>query len=233
MKAVNLIPADSPAGGRASSGTAAYGLLAVLAVLVAMSALYTIAGRSVDAKQRELAATTAQVTATEAKAASLKTYADFSNLRKARVETVKNLVDSRFDWSNALREVARTLPRGTWITSMQASATPNVHAGTGVNPLRAALAVPAVDLQACAAGQTGVARAITSLRGIAGVQRVSLASSEKSEDGAASGDSGSAGTPGCGSGRRFGVTIFFEAKTSSTSTTAAAPAAATTGATTP
>jgi Tfp pilus assembly protein PilN len=230
MKAVNLIPADSPAGGRSSSGTAAYGLLAVLALLVAMSAVYTLAGRSVEAKRAELAATTAQAEATEAQAATLKTYADFSNLRKTRVETVKNLVDSRFDWPHALGEVARTLPRGTWITSLQATASPAVNAGGAASSLRAALAVPAIDLSACAGGQADVAGAITSLRGIAGVQRVSLANSAKASDPGA--NSGSAGdTSGCGTGRSFGVTIFFEAPSSSS--TPAAGAAATTGATTP
>jgi Tfp pilus assembly protein PilN len=232
MKAVNLIPADSPTGGRSSSGTAAYGLLAVLALLVAMSALYTLAGRTVSAKERELAATTAQANAVEAQATSLKTYADYSNMRKARVETVKNLVDSRIDWSHALREVARTLPRGTWITTLAATATPTVSAGNAANPLRGALAVPAIDLSACAADQTAVARTISSLRGIAGVTRVSLSNSQKSESGGG-GDSGSSqATGGCADGRSFGVTIFLEAKSSSSTTTAGAPAAAT-GAQTP
>jgi Tfp pilus assembly protein PilN len=232
MKAVNLIPADAPAGGRSSSGAGAYGLLAVLALLVALSAVYTLAGRTVAGKERELAAATAQATATEAQAASLKTYADFANMRKARVETVKNLVDSRFDWAPALREVARTLPRGTWVTSLAASTTPAANPGGTVNPLRAALAVPAIDLAACAPDQAGVARAITSLRRITGVQRVSLSNSQKAQDSSGGGDSAGDSAGGCGSGRTFGVTIFFEAKTSSSSTTAAAPGAAT-GATTP
>jgi Tfp pilus assembly protein PilN len=232
MKAVNLIPADAAGSGRSSSGAGAYGLLAVLALLVAMSAMYTLAGRSVSAKERELAAATAQATATEAQAASLKTYADFSNMRKARVETVKNLADSRFDWAPALREVARTLPRGTWVTSLSATASPTVSSGGTANPLRGALAVPAIDLSACAPDQAGVARAVTSLRRIAGVQRVSLSNSQKTQDGGSGGDSAGDGAGGCGAGRTFGVTIFFEAKTSSSTTTAAAPAAAT-GATTP
>jgi Tfp pilus assembly protein PilN len=230
MKAVNLIPADGPGGsGRSGSGSAAYTLLGVLAVLVAMSALYTLAGRSVDTKERELAAATAQVTVTEQQAAKLKTYAEYSTMRQARVETVKNLASSRFDWAPALREVARTLPRGTWVTSLQATVSPAVNPGATSNPLRAALAVPAIDLSGCADGQSDVARAITSLRGIAGVQRVSLSNSEKGTESNASADSDSP-VPGCGSGRAFGVTIFFEAQASSPTTAATATAQ---GATTP
>jgi Tfp pilus assembly protein PilN len=233
MKAVNLIPADDARGGGGRSGAATYGLLGVMALLVVMSALYTFAGNSVDAKKRDLAAVTAQANAAEAKAATLKTYVEFSEQRKARVETVKNLVASRFDWSRALGEVARTVPSGTWITSLQATVSPAVNVGPGGgDSLRAALAVPAIEVSGCAPGQDGVARTLTSLRAIAGVQRVTLSTSEKADK--TSGNTDSAGPESCGSRSQFGLTIFYEATSSSSttsSTTAATPAAATGGST--
>jgi Tfp pilus assembly protein PilN len=231
MKAVNLIPAGVSRGGGRSG--AAYGLLGVLAVLVAMSALYTLAGNSVNAKKRDLAAVTAQANAAEAKAAALKTYVEFAEQRKARVETVKNLVASRFDWSRALHEVARTIPSGTWITSLQATVNPAVNVGAGgANSLRAALAVPAIEVSGCAPGQDGVARTLTSLRAIAGVQRVTLSTSEKAD--ATSETADSAGSASCGSRSQFGLIVFYEATSSpspSSSTAAATPAAATGGST--
>jgi Tfp pilus assembly protein PilN len=234
MKAVNLIPADDARGAGGRSGAATHGLLGVLAVLVVMSALYTLAGNSVDTKKRDLAAVTAQANAAEAKAATLKTYVEFSQQRKARVETVRNLVASRFDWSRALSEVARTVPSGTWITSLQATVNPAVNLGSGGgDSLRAALAVPAIEVSGCAPGQDGVARTLTSLRAIAGVQRVTLSTSQKADEASANTDS--AGTDSCGSGSQFGLTIFYEATSSSSSTTssttAATPAAATGGST--
>ena len=231
MKAVNLIPAEEVRGGSGGrSGVAAYGLIAALAVLVAMSALYTLAGRSVHAKQRELAAVTAQADAADEKAGSFKSYVEFSNMRKARVETVKNLVDSRFDWAHALREVARTVPSGAWITSLQATVSPSVSVGGGAGTsLRGALGLPAIELTGCAPGQDGVARTIASLRGIAGVARVTLSASQKASDASGATNTAAAGQ-GCGSRSQFGLTIFFEA---TQSPNPAATPAATQGGSTP
>jgi Tfp pilus assembly protein PilN len=232
MKAVNLIPADVSRGSGRSSA-AAYGLLGVLALLVVMSALYTLAGNSVESKKRDLAAVTAQANAAEAKTGTLKTYVEFAEQRKARVETVGSLVASRFDWSRALHEVARTVPSGTWITSLKATVNPAVNVGAGgASSLRAALAVPAIEVSGCAPGQDGVARTLTSLRRIAGVQRVTLSTSEKAV--ATSGTTDSSGSASCGSRSQFDLTIFYEASSSpapSPSSPAATPAAATGGST--
>jgi Tfp pilus assembly protein PilN len=225
MKAVNLIPQESARGG-GRSGAGAYALIGALAVLVVMSALYALAGRSVETKKHELAAVTARANATEARAATLKTYVDFADRRKARVETVKNLVASRFDWASALDEVARTVPSGTWIMSLQATVNPAVNTGSGGgDSLRGSLAVPAIELSGCASGQTGVARTLSAMRAMSGVQRVTLARSEKaSAEG--NGDSATAGQS-CGAGAQFGLTIFYEAPKSTASTTASGAAGST------
>lgn len=237
MKAVNLIPTEAaPGGGR--SGVGAYALTGVLAVLVVMSALYALAGRSVATKQQELAAVTAQANAADAQAATLKTYVDYADRRKARVETVKNLLASRFDWSSALDEVARTVPSGTWLTSLQATVTPAVTVGgSGASgSLRGTLAVPAIDVSGCASGQQGVARTLTALRAMSGVQRVTLSTSAKAGDDSGSSASAPAGQS-CG-GAQFALTIFYAAPASSTATTAAPTASSaatstTTGGSTP
>lgn len=227
MKAVNLIPAEETKGGSGRSGLGVYALLGGLAILVVMSALYTLAGRSVQSKQHELAAVTAQADAAEKRAATLKDFVQFANMKKARVETVKNLADSRFDWSSALNEVARTVPSGTWIMSLQATTNPTVNAGGGSSDsIRGALPVPAIELVGCAPGQRGVARTLTSLRQMAGVQRVTLTQSKK-DDADESSSSGADGVVQCGTRSQFSLTIFYQATTSST----AASAAATTGGT--
>jgi Tfp pilus assembly protein PilN len=231
MKAVNLIPAEATTGNKGRSGLAVYALLGGLAILVVMSALYTLAGRSVQTKQHELAAVTAQADAAEKKAATLKTYVAFANMKKARVETVKNLVDSRFDWASALNEVARTVPSGTWIMSLEATTNPTVSVGgSDSGSIRGALPVPAIDLVGCAPGQKAVARTLTSLRRMSGVQRVTLGQSQKDDTGAAGANSGAAdGVTQCGTRHQFSLTIFYQATSSST----AAAAATTTGGTTP
>ena len=229
MKAVNLIPTEDSGSG-SSSGIGVYALLAGLAVLVVMSALYTLAGRSVDNKRSEVAAVTAQADAAQKAADSYKPYIAAADGRKARVETVKKLADSRFDWSNALHEVARTLPRGAWITSMRATVTPAVAVDGATDPLRASLAVPALEMNGCAPTQARVADVLASLRAISGVQRVSLSRSERAEDassGTGQSDSRSGSRDGCGAKPGFSLTVFYDAAASG----AAAAGATSTGAT--
>jgi Tfp pilus assembly protein PilN len=222
MKAVNLIPADETVGGRTSgSGVGVYALLVALALLVAMSALYTLAGRSVQSKQAQLSSVTAAADATEAKAASLKDYAAFSDLRKARVETVKNIAGSRFDWASSLHEVARTLPAGTWITSLRATVNPSVAVEGTADSLRASLAVPAIEMVGCSPDHTGVAATVSALRRISGVQRVSLSDSQAAGD-SASAQPDSSTSAGCGTKPQFSLTVFFEAPAATTTSTTTA-----------
>jgi Tfp pilus assembly protein PilN len=233
MKAVNLIPVESSTGsGR--SPVAVYALLGVLGMLVLMSAAYTLVGRSVDSKRGELSAVTAKAQSTEAKASDYKRYSDFSQLRQSRVETVKKLADSRFDWSGAMHEVARTLPRGSWITSLRATVDPSAQVDGATDQLRAAIPSPAIELSGCAPSQQGVARVVTALRAISGVQRVALSSSQKAQDaqsGSAASDSAGSAT-GCGTSPVFSLTVFFTASAGTTAATGATTATAP-GATTP
>jgi Tfp pilus assembly protein PilN len=233
MNAVNLLPRDMPGGGReAATGTASYVVLGVLALVVAMSALYTVTTRSLGTKRAEVAAVTAQATAAEASAAKLKRYSDFSTLRKTRQENVKNLVDSRFDWATSLHEVARTLPKGAWITSLRATVSPTSSVDGTADQLRAALPVPALELVGCAPSQATVANVVASLRRTSGAQRVTLSSSKKA---ATSGNNDNASSAdGCGRAPQFSVTVFYEAQSAAaTATAAATSAAATSSAPTP
>jgi Tfp pilus assembly protein PilN len=232
MKAVNLIPAESAAGsGRSPIG--AYTLLAVLALLVAMSATYTIVGRSVDSKRTELADVTARANSTEAKAAGYKQYQELSQLRESRVETVKKLADSRFDWSNAIHEVARTMPTGSWVTSLRATVDPSAQVDGTPDQLRSAIPSPAIELAGCAKSQQGVAGVVSALRAMSGVQRVTLSNSQKQDTGAEGSASSDSAAPssGCGATPQFSLTVFFTAPAASTATTATTATAS--GATTP
>jgi Tfp pilus assembly protein PilN len=229
MKAVNLIPAEDSAAGSGRTGLGAYALIGVLALLVVMSAAYTLTSRSISTKRSELSTTSAHADAAEAQATKLKSYSQFSQLRQSREETVKKLVDGRFDWAAAFREVSRTLPSGSWVTSLRATVTAAAAVDGATDPLRGAIPAPAIEIAGCANTQAGVARTVTSLRGISGVQRVTLSSSHKSVpaggDAGAASDSAGAST-GCGSRPQFSLTIFYK-----TTDTSAAPA--TTGGTTP
>jgi Tfp pilus assembly protein PilN len=227
MRAVNLIPADDSVGrSGGKTGIAPYAVIGALALLLVMSSLYVLAARSVQGKQRELADVTAQAQAAETRAASLKSFSDYANMRKARVETVQSLATSRYDWAHALHEVARTLPTGTWITSLRATVSPTVSVDGTPDSLRGSLPVPAIELAGCATSHAGVAETMASLRRMSGVQRVSLTDSQKAASGAV-GTATAEGATGCGTHPQFSLTVFLEP------TANAAASSTATGGTTP
>ena len=222
MRAVNLIPTDQQrgAGGAAGkSGGGAYILLGALALIVVLAASYVVTGKSVNDKKTKLADITQQATAAEAKSVALNSYTKFASIRAKRVETVSQLAASRFDWAHALSEVSRVLPENAWLTTLTATTSPSVSVGTGNGSLRAALAVPAIQLQGCTTSQASVAKLIARLRLVDGVQRVSLEDSTKGDEplkgaGPVASDTGSSGSGDCRGGHAkfpiFNVDVFFE-----------------------
>jgi Tfp pilus assembly protein PilN len=223
MKAVNLVPESARRAG--GSPLAAYVALGVLGVALLLVSVMTLTNRQLSDKQAELAATQAKAMQAEADAGKLKKYTEFSDLRAKRVETVKSLAESRFDWPTALQEIARALPSDASLGGMRGTVTPGVAVQGPTDPLRTALPVPAVELNGCAGSQDGVARVISSLRAVDGVQRVSLSSSEKGNGGDE--DACSKGQP------VFSMTVFFAApKGAQAAGDAAAGGKATTASTT-
>ena len=216
MKAVNLIPVDARRGGGSTgSGIGSYSRLAVLALVVVAGAAFTLVNRDVSDKRKELADVQQRIQAAQTQTEALKAYTTFTGVRKQRSETVRSLATSRFDWAHALHEVARTTPKGAWLTSMRATVTPSANVEGGVaDPLRNALQVPAIEIVGCTTSQDKVAGVISSLRRASGVQRVSLSSSERLAGGTASAG-GQAGDCRNGNARfaKFSMTLFFNAPT--------------------
>jgi Tfp pilus assembly protein PilN len=215
MRAVNLIPVEDRRGGAsAGSGLGSYIVLAVLALAVAMGAAYTLANRSLSQKRTELASVQAQVKAAEAQADQLSTYTTFAALRQKRTETVRSLAASRFDWSQALHEVARTIPSNTWLTTLRGTVAPGIALeGGSSDPLRSSVASPAIEIVGCTTSQANVATVISSLRRIDGVEQVSLSSAARLGAGGAGGSSGGDAGGDCRHGNerypQFAMTLFF------------------------
>jgi Tfp pilus assembly protein PilN len=224
MKAVNLIPVDERRGVSNTSGLGSYIVLGLLALVVAMSAAYTLANHSLADSRQELASVSARADATEGRAHGLDSYTTFSSLRQKRSETIRTLATSRFDWSHTLHEVARTIPADTWLTSMRGTVSSTANAeGGGSDPLRSALPGPALELIGCTTSHEKVAAVISNLRRVDGVERVSLSSSVK--NGGAGGGGGTGGDCRHGSGHfpQFSMTLFFAAPNASTAAKATTP----------
>jgi Tfp pilus assembly protein PilN len=226
MRAVNLIPVEQRGGMRRSgSALGSYVLLLILALVVVAGGAYALANRTVSDRRQELPTSRSAPQAAAAEAQGLQAYTSFTALRQERSETVRSLAVSRFNWSQALHEVARTIPADAWLTSMRATVTPSSSADGGASdPLRSALATPAIEILGCTTSQTKVANVISSLRRIDGVERVSLSSSVKIIDAGAKSTGDSAGGGGGGGDCRngntrfpqFSMTLFFKAPSAPT-----------------
>jgi Tfp pilus assembly protein PilN len=187
MKAVNLLPSElrgaSPAPAKRavepdSGGSGSYVVLGALALSVAALAGWVLTGNTIEQRKADLASVAERSQAAQARAASLKPYADFATVAAERVATVQQLADSRFRWKQALRDVSLALPTDVSVKKLNAS----IATGAGgSSPLRGAITAPAIELSACAPDQKAVARTLARLRAVNGVTRVSLSRSARSE----------------------------------------------------
>jgi len=241
VRAVNLLPPDlrgaakatveRVAGPEASGGAGPFVVLGVLAACVAGVTGYVLTTNSVNQRQADLAAITARQQALATQAAKLKPYADFDALAKARVQTVRDLSGSRFDWDRVLNDLSRAVPGNVTLKSLSGAL--STDTGSGGSSMRGAISAPAITLTGCAPDQTQVARLMARLHDVDGVTRVSLSKSDSEQVTAATDDSGQSqvqkrDSMPCGSGKRpaFEVVAFFEnAKAAVPATAANAPAA--------
>jgi Tfp pilus assembly protein PilN len=227
MKAINLLPPDlkgapkgaSPKAKAAATtdepaGIGAFVVLGALALCVAALAAYVLTTNTVKDRQAQLDAATAEAETTLTRVASLKKYADFQQLAETRIQTVKDLAGSRFDWEQALRDISRAIPANVTLSTFTGSIS---DAAGGGSPIRAAIASPAIELKGCTTGQKQVADLLSRLRSVDGVTRVSLSKSAKPTDSATNTavptGSGS-DTPDCpGRAPSFELVMFFEHST--------------------
>jgi Tfp pilus assembly protein PilN len=231
MKAINLLPTDlrgTPKGesrkAKAAAaatdepgGIGAFVVLGALAVCVVALAAYVLTTNSVKDRQAHLDAATAQAQTTIQRVSQLKPYADFQQLAETRIQTVKDLVASRFDWEQALRDISRAIPTDVTLTSLSGSISSDT--ATGGSSVRSAIAAPAIELQGCATGQAQVAQLLSRLRAVDGVTRVTLGKSVRPDKAAANtavpataSSDGSTGPASC-AGKRppaFELVMFFE-----------------------
>jgi Tfp pilus assembly protein PilN len=200
MKAINLLPSDlrgtsslsvtpkTPADG--PGGIGAYVVLGALAACVIALATYVLTTNTVKDRQAKLKTVTAQAETTTQRANQLKPYADFQAMAETRIQTVKDLASSRFDWEQALRDISRAIPANVTLTSLDGTIAEGASAGgaaaggstgAGASTVRSAISAPAIELNGCTRSQGDVATLMSRLRNVDGVTRVSLGKSIKPE----------------------------------------------------
>ncbi|HYF28171.1 MAG TPA: hypothetical protein VD931_20670 [Baekduia sp.] len=218
MRAVNLIPAEERRGGGGSagrSGGGVYVLLGALAAFVVLAGLWVAAGRQVDDRARQLAEVRTKADAAQATADKLAAYSRFATVAQSRLETVRNVAASRFDWSHTLREVGRVIPEDVALESLDGSVAPPAAPAGDPAAAAATPSGPTLKIIGCTPSeQRAVARLMARLRQIDGVKNVALESSAKEEAGAAAGGLTSAGGgKGCANGKGTGAPKFTVAVT--------------------
>lgn len=217
MKAVNLLPSDrgaasapSPAKAPSPSGPAsgAYFLIGALALVVVMAVAYVLVDNSVKDRRAELAQVKTEAQQVRAQANALKPYADFRQLASQRVQTVRDIARSRFDWERALRDVSRAMPADVHLKTFKGSVSNSI----GGSAIRGGVVAPAIELVGCTMTQGRVARLMSRLRGVRGVTRVSLSKSEKPDQAAVATNGTDGQQPLCGPGSKpaFEIVMFFE-----------------------
>jgi Tfp pilus assembly protein PilN len=238
MKAINLLPTDlrgttSSAAPKAPTdepaGIGAFVVLGALAACVIALAAYVLTTNTVKDRQAELENVTAQAQTTTQRANQMKPYADFQAMAETRIQTVKDLASSRFDWEQALRDISRAIPANVTLTSLNGTIADGASAGgasgsagaaAGGSSVRSAISAPAIELNGCTRSQDDVATLMSRLRNVDGVTRVSLGKSLKpSLSASGTGTTASAPTTGTTTttqacaGKRpptFDVVMFFE-----------------------
>jgi Tfp pilus assembly protein PilN len=220
MKAINLLPPDLRGTPKSASpkaaapvepgGIGAFVVLGALAACVLALAAYVLTTNTVKDRQAQLEATTAHAEATRQRVDQLKPYADFQAMAETRIQTVKDLASSRFDWEQALRDISRAVPGDVTLTDLNGTISSSAGGSGG---LRSAIAAPAVELKGCTTTQTEVATLLSRLRNVDGVTRVSLQKSDR-PDKDTSGPSpiAEAGENACAGIRppEFELVMFFE-----------------------
>jgi Tfp pilus assembly protein PilN len=227
MRPVNLIPPEERRGEHAPmrTGPVAYIVVgALVAALVGVTAL-VLTGNQVSERKSEVATLRQEDAEASANAKRLAAYTQFRTLREQRVATVTSLADSRFDWERVMRELSLILPGDVWLTSLDATASPEAEGSGGGGSggsLRAGVAGPALEISGCAKGHDGVAGFVTALKDIDGVTRVGVESSalperqsgagiSSEEGGGEEGSGGSEGCPGRDFIAQFSLVVAFDA----------------------
>jgi Tfp pilus assembly protein PilN len=224
MRPVNLIPAEERRGDAAPlrAGIASYVVLGVLtAALLAVVAI-VLTGNSITEKKAQIASLQQRQTQAEAHAAELAPYNDFASVSQSRVETVKSLADSRFDWERVLHELALVIPDDVWLETMSGTVAPGVSLGDTTGDTGSSdpsITGPSLHIIGCGRSQDSVAKFIGSVQDIDGVTRVGVKSSELGEA-TDSSSQAQASEPGVGPTgtcqtkafiAKFDITVAFDA----------------------
>lgn len=204
MKRMNLLPPELRPrdGARRGSSYMVVGALggAILAMLT-----FGFVIRGVRSDESELASLQEDTKRAQAQVEALSPYAEFSDMKQTRAQSVRSVAETRFDYERLARELARILPKDVSVSHLEVSpgSLSQAEAAKGADtPDASGEAAPTMQVSGCAPTQDDVADTLDRLRALTSASAVALSSS-RSAGGSSSGDkpylvSGTGGGGGCG-----------------------------------
>lgn len=181
MRPVNLLPQSARPyqnTGKGSGGS--YVLIGVLAALVLAVAAYVLTSNNITTRNNEISRANQEAAQAQARSAGLQKYAGFSQVASQRILSVSGLATTRIDYERVLRETARVLPAGVWLSSLDAESNAGAATAAATSPAAATTPTgPTVQLTGCAKTQNAVATTMVRLRAIHGSDDVQLTDSGK------------------------------------------------------
>jgi Tfp pilus assembly protein PilN len=211
MRPVNLLPQSARpyvASGKAGGGS--YVVIGLLLALVAGAAGYVLTTNQISSHKSAIAQAQQETQTAQDKAAGLEKYGQFNQVASARLQSVGSLAVSRIDYERLLRETARVLPAGVWVSSLDAEASggaSSTSSSTTTDPNAAPATTPTYHLIGCAPSQKSVATTLVRLRAIHGSDDVQLNDSNKALRLGAAGSSSSSGGADCGTRVNFDILV--------------------------
>ena len=224
MNAVNLLPSSyRPRRHGESQGSASI-LLGALGVLLIAVLGYALISNKASDRQSKAVALNQEAQVAEARIAALKPYEQFAELKRTREDSVTQLAQSRIDWERTMRELSRLLPAHVWLSSLDASATPEDDTSGGSSSSSSSVSSassssgsasggPSMKLTGCAPNQPAVAATLVRLRALYGADDVTLSDSTKADENGSSGEApapaGASGGAGNCPDYEFNITVDF------------------------
>ena len=214
MKPINLLPERyRPAAASGGGKGSAFVLLGVLAALLVCALAVVLTQNQTASARAESARLASERATADARSQRLGDFERFQAIKKARLASVTELAQARVDWERMLRELARVLPTGVRLSSLQASAVVADAAATTPAPAGAPgeSVGPTLTLGGCAPSHRDVAVTLVRLRRLHRAEDVKLSSSTRAERGAASGDSGASSDADASAGCSGGADVEWAA----------------------
>jgi Tfp pilus assembly protein PilN len=190
VRPVNLIPKEqrraAPGAGGSREQLITYSFLGVLAVAFVVVLAAVLTTNQINDRKDKVTKLEKQAAESERAAQALRPYGSFARLQQTRVDTIRSLAESRFNWERVMRALSRTIPSDVWLVGFKGTTSPIVElesdaGGGGTSALRNKTTSPAVELAGCTYSHSSVARMMVRMRNIDGVTEVALGKSERPE----------------------------------------------------